>query len=319
MIGIAALAWVLRKFDFTRFGAVIAEASFPLILLVSVVVLVEQVIRGWKWRLLLLPLRRISTTYLFGAIMAGYLLATLVPFGFGTIARSWLVARRENLTVPAVLATVALDRLSDGLVFASLVPLAVLSVVFPDPTGDIRAGLLWGAAGSLVLFVLLIAGLEVYRRQAENPAPWVVSLRNRLPGRLAAVSNGLAESFAAGINWPREWWRGASVLGASLVMKLLATLQFLVAGLAFGVALRPAEYLFLMVFLGFSVILGHFLRLAGGFTIAAVFALGLFGIPNEEALAMTLVVQASNLLSVAVVGALALWAQGVAISEVRQA
>src|SRR5947208_1442423 len=81
--------------------------------------------------------------------------------------------------------------------------------------------------------------------------------------------------------------------------------------LALGVALQPAEYLFLMVFLGFSVILGHFLRLAGGFTIAAVFALGLFRVPNEEALAMTLVVQASNLLSVAVVGALALWAQGI--------
>jgi len=101
-------------------------------------------------------------------------------------------------------------------------------------------------------------------------------------------------------------------------MKIVAALQLPAAGLAFGITLMPAEYLFLMIFLGFSTILGHFLRLAGGFTIAAIFALGLFGVREEEALAMSLVVQAANLLSVAVVGAVALWAQGIAISDLRK-
>ena len=83
--------------------------------------------------------------------------------------------------------------------------------------------------------------------------------------------------------------------------------------------LRPAEYLFVMVFLGFLVILGHFLRLAGGFIIAAASALHLFGVPEEEALAMALVIQAANTLSVAGVGAAALWVQGIALSDVRAA
>jgi len=83
------------------------------------------------------------------------------------------------------------------------------------------------------------------------------------------------------------------------------------------VSLRPAEYLFVMVFLGFLVILGHFLRLAGGFIIAAVFALRLFGVPEEEALAMALAIQAMNILCVAGVGAVAFWGQGIVLSEVR--
>ena len=72
-----------------------------------------------------------------------------------------------------------------------------------------------------------------------------------------------------------------------------------------------------MVFLGFLVIVGHFARVVGGFTIGAVFALGLFGVHEEEALAMSLIVQASNLLSVACVGAFALWLQGVALADLR--
>jgi uncharacterized membrane protein YbhN (UPF0104 family) len=316
LIGVAALAWVLRGFDLNRFRVVASSADLRFVLLVPVVVIVEQIVRGWKWRQLLWPLRAIGSVYLLGAIMAGYLLAIIVPFGFGTVARSWLVARRENLKFSTVLATVALDRLTDGIVFACLVPAAVLFVAFPDP-GGVRAGLIWGGAGSLVLFVALLAGLAIYRRQALDPAAWLMRLIDRLPSRLAMPMRRLAASFAEGIIWPREIWRGGAIVLASVVMKLFAAMQFVGAGLAFGIALEPAEYLFLMVFLGFLVIIGHFARVAGGFIIGAVFALGLLGVPHEEALAMSLIVQASSLLSVACVGAFALWLQGVGLADVR--
>jgi len=315
LIGVAALAWVLRGFDLNRFRTVATSADLRFVLLVPVVVIIEQIVRGWKWRQLLWPLRSIGSVYLFGAVMAGYLLAIVVPFGFGTAARSWLVARRESLKFSTVLATVALDRLTDGIVFACLVPAAVLLVVFPDP-GGIRTGLIWGGAGSLILFIALLAFLAIYRRQALDPAARLMRLVDRLPSRLAMPMRRLAASFAEGIVWPREIWRGGAIVVASVVMKLFAALQFAAAGLAFGIRLHPAEYLFLMVFLGFLVIIGHFARVAGGFIIGAIFALSLLGVPEEEAVAMSLIVQASNLLSVACVGAFALWLQGVALADV---
>ena len=162
LLGAAALVWVLRGFDFNRFRAVIANADFWFLLLVPLTIIVEQIVRGWKWRQLLWPLRSIRSHYLFGAIMAGYLLAIVVPFGFGTVARSWLVARHQDLRFSTVLATVALDRLTDGIVFACLVPAAVLFAAFPDP-GGVQTGLIWGGAGSLLVFVVLLATLAIYR------------------------------------------------------------------------------------------------------------------------------------------------------------
>lgn len=318
LLGLLALMWVLRSFDLDRFRSILASADLRLLALVPLAVLAEQLVRAWKWRQLLYPLRPVGVLRLFGTIMAGYLLAILIPLGFGTIARSWLVARREDLKLPSVLATVAMDRLTDGIVFACLVPLALFSVVFDDPTGGIHAGLVWGGAGSFVLFAAVLLALVACRRGALSADGLLSGLIARLPRRIASPVHRFAAAFAEGVSWPRETWRGVGVVCASVAIKLLAATHLLWAGWAIGVILHPAQYLFMLVFLGFLIILGHFLRFVGSFIVGGVFVLGLFGVPPEPALTMVLVVEATTLLSVAVVGAVALWAQGVALRELRE-
>jgi len=58
-----------------------------------------------------------------------------------------------------------------------------------------------------------------------------------------------------------------------------------------------------------------FARVPGGFIIGAVFALGLFGVGEERAVAMVTVVVTSSMLAVGVVGAFTLWRHGVALGE----
>lgn len=319
-VGIAALAWILRRLDLERFRADLAGADARYILLVPLAIVAEQWVRAWKWRQLLHPIRPgIDTLHLLGAIMTGYLVNMLVPLGAGAVARSWLVARREGLTTSGVLATVALDRLTDGIVFALLVPVALVLVAFPDPAGDIGAALAWAAVGSFALFALLLLALIAYKRDTLGDAGRVLRLAQRLPERMVAPVRRAFVSFAEGIVWPRELWRSLGIVLASAVIKLVAATHFLWAGLAFGVMLRPGDYLFLMVFLGFVVILGHIAKVPGSFIIGAIFALGLFGVSETSALAQVLVVQAASVISVAVVGALALWRQGVALAELRAA
>jgi uncharacterized membrane protein YbhN (UPF0104 family) len=263
----------------------------------------------------------VGTLRLFGAIMAGYLVAILIPFGFGTVARSWLVARREELGFAAVLGTVVLDRLTDGFVFACLVPVALISVAMPPDaaeSGHIRVALAWGGAVSFALFAFLVVGLAVYRRDARRADGRIAQALDRaLPARWALRARSAAAALAEGTVWPAARWRLASILLASVAMKLIAATIFLWAGLSIGFALQAPEYLFLLVFIGFLVILGHFARISGSFIAGAVFALGLLGVPPEEALAAALVVEASNILSVAVVGAISLWRQGVALGELQ--
>ena len=104
---------------------------------------------------------------------------------------------------------------------------------------------------------------------------------------------------------------------ASILVKLIAITHFLWAGLAFGVVLRPADYVFLVVFLGFLIILTRLARIPGGFFVGAIYALGLLGADGEEALAIVVVVQFSSVITVGVIGAFALWRNGIVMGDLR--
>ncbi len=139
-IGLALLAFVLWRIDYRRFAEVVTNARIEYLALVPVAIALEQLVRAWKWRQILYPLQSVDTLRLFRAIMAGYLGNLLIPFGVSPLLRSWLVARLERLRMSAVLATVAIDRLIDGMVFAILVAVVLSLAVFPDPIPPATCG-----------------------------------------------------------------------------------------------------------------------------------------------------------------------------------
>jgi hypothetical protein len=316
-VGVAALAWAFARVDYGRMEQVVARADLVPLGLVPLAIAAEQLVRAWKWRQLLHAIQPIGTLRLFGSIMAGYFANFLIPLGISPIIRSWLVARLESLKMSTVLATVAIDRLVDGVIFTGFVAAALAFAVYPDPAGEIRLGLVIGGAGSLAVFALLLFALARYKRRAGRSGGWMLRCLGRLPARFAGPAKSFAQSFAEGIVWPAERWRGIGIVLASIVIKLIAITHFLWAGLAFGVVLDPADYVFLVVFLGFLIVLTRFLRIPGGFIIGGIFALDLLGVPEEQALAMVLAVQFSSIAMVGAIGALALWRSGMSLDQFR--
>lgn len=314
-LAILGLGWILRRLDLADLEASIVGADWRFLALLPLAILAEQLVRAWKWHQILHPLRPIGTLQLFGAIMAGYLANLLVPFGASPLVRSWLVARLERLTLSAVLASVAIDRLIDGIVFAGLVLFVVAFAAFPDARGEIRFWLAAAALGSLGAIVAALALFWHHKRAATQS--WVLRAAARLPRRLAARARALALSFAEGILWPTARWRGGAIVAASLLIKALAASNFLWAGLAFHVRFAPFAYLVLLAILGFIVVLETVARIPGGVILGSVFALGLFGVSEARALAMVTVVVASSLLAIGSVGAFTLWRYGLALSELK--
>ena len=179
---------------------------------------------------------------------------------------------------------------------------------------------MWGTAVSLAALSLVVAVFFGLRRGLLSRLAPLLSARPFaiLPARWRDFIGGFARSFAAGVLWPRETWRSVVIVAATVLIKIIAVSYFLWASLAFGAVLGLADYLFLMVFLGFLIFLSGMLKVVGGVTAGGVFALGLLGVEVEIALAMTLAVQATTHATVAVAGAASLWAQGVSPAALRE-
>ncbi len=318
--GLALLAWVLRNLDTSRFLDVLTSAQWWLLAVLPVANLVQVALRAEKWHHMLRPLARVPRLRLFGAIMGGYFADFIVPVRVGPLVRAWLVARLERMRTGSLLATVALDRTIDGFVFLGFAAVALAWWQFPDHGGAVRQGLVIGAGVSAAALVAAVGMFIALRRGALGrlAAAYPALTFPILPDRWRSAVGRFADAFVDGVVWPREAWRAAIVVGASVLIKLVAVSYFVWAGLAFDAALRPADYLFLMVFLGFLLFVAGMLKIVGGFTAGIVFALELLGVNLETALAMALIVQATTMMTVAACGSVALWGQGISLAALRE-
>jgi hypothetical protein len=108
--------WLYQDLNLERFLFAIAAVEPIWLVVLDGTILLEQLIRGWKWRQILFDLEPNSSVTLFGSILAGYGLATLISLGIRPLVRSRLIARLEGLRLASVLASSAIkfdDKLSN--------------------------------------------------------------------------------------------------------------------------------------------------------------------------------------------------------------
>lgn len=317
-VALSAVFFLYRNLNVSQFLFELKEAKLGWIVVLAVTILLEQLIQGWKWRQILYDLKPISSWRLTGAFLAGYGANILVPLGISPLVRSWLVARLEGLRMATVLVTTAISRFIDGIVFAIFAGIVATAGQIPVVEGDVRTSLVIAGVLNLVLFssALLLLFRSAFQLQLDS------SLISRTIDWLATKSRGilddLRDALAKGIVWPREPARQTGVIAASFAMKAVSATHFLWAGLAVGVTLGVFDYLFIMVFAGFALVLARFIRVPGGFVIGSGFALKLLGVPDEQALAMILFNHIVSIILVVGIGLVVLWQNGIDIQTMAQ-
>jgi uncharacterized membrane protein YbhN (UPF0104 family) len=307
-----------RDLDITRFGEAVLNSDANWLLVLVGTILLEQLIRGWKWRQILFDLKPVSSLRLFAAVMAGYGIATLIPLGISPFVRAWLVARLEGLRMAAVLVTTAMERFLDGIVFALFAAFVAVAGQIPETEGDIRTGLIVAGAINLLLFVGLLYALFLGRVPLSRDDTLLSRSIDWLANKGGTWLDGLRPAIQEGIIWPRDRSRQIGAIAASVAMKLVSATHFLWAGLAVGVVLNVLDYFFLMVFAGFALVLARFVRVPGGFVIGSAFALKLLDVPNEQALAMILFNHVLSIVLVVGLGLTFLWRSGIDIRAARR-
>ena len=307
-----------RDLDFSQFVFELKQAKLQWIVLLALAILLEQLIQGWKWRQLLYDLKPIASTRLTGAFIAGYCANCFVPLGVSPLVRSWLVARLENLKMSSILVTTMISRFVDGVVFGLLAIALALVGKFPRIDGDLQTGIAVAGILNVVIFCIALWILFYSRTSLTNDKPVISRVLDKLALKCRGILGDLRSGLVDGIIWPRQITRQLAVVTASVAMKMVSTTHFLFAGLALGILLPPLDYLFLMVFAGFALVLARFIRVPGGFVIGSGFALKLLGVSDETAVAMILLSHVMALVLVVSIGTFVLWRSGISIRLLRK-
>ncbi len=263
--------------------------------------LLSLVIRAIRWRVLLLSVRSVNTGSLVSATFVGMMANNLLPARLGEVVRAWVLARREQLPVPTVLASIMVERLLD--VLAALMILGLCLAEMPDLGGS-AAGLL-KRAGLLVLLAVVagIAGLWLVLRFRERLLRacdrWSVQQGRAWLSRVVE----LRRRFIEGLRVFKSGGQVAMVAGLSLFIWAVAIASFHVLAEGFALGLTPLQTALVFVIVLFGVAVPSAPGFVGTFHGFCIAGLGIVaGIEPTLAAAYATLLHGSQWMAVNVVG-----------------
>ena len=150
--------------------------------------------RAWRWAFLVRALAPVSTVIAIRAALAGFLWIIILPWRLGEFARPLLLAEKAPISASEVLSTVALERITDGLVicglfFATLASHRSADVVELEALAATVSVLFLGALLVILAMALLprVAGAAIRRILGR--------VHRGLAERLGSVADGIADNL----------------------------------------------------------------------------------------------------------------------------
>ena len=306
-VGIVLLWFAFRNIDFAKLGAELKEADYSWLLLSVLFGLFAFISRARRWVLLVNPLGfKPSTRNAFYALMTGYLANLALP-RIGEITRCVALGKKEKIPVDQLIGTVVVERTID---FLSLL---LIMIILIFTSGD-QIGLflkesilvpiqqkLFSVFGNtwvlwVILFSLGVITLFLMIRYKK-------SLRKiRFFSKMFDLARGIINGLKTITNLKRKWefifhtifiWINYALMTWVVVFSLESTSH-----------LTFANSLFILVIGGLAMSAPVQSGLGAFHYIVSRGLLFVNGIPVEDGLAYALLTHESQLIFVAIIGAI---------------
>jgi uncharacterized protein (TIRG00374 family) len=303
--------WVaVRKVQGGDFVEALSAFDTSYLIPLVLISLAIQVFRAWRWQIELSPLRRLPFFLLWQVVAVAYMMINVLPFRLGEPVRPLLLSWKSNLAVPAIVGNWAFEKMMDSAAMVFYIHLTLLMTDLPDWAN--RA-----STGSLTIFFLLL-GLVV-GFWLRGPAFFDAALGRVLPSTARDWCVRVLSSARDGLQILPDRRLVALVFVVTLLLWALPILSSYVLILAFGLDVPVAAAFVVFVAIGVGTALPNPPGMFGVFQIAAVVALGLFGVDRATALAYGVVLNALQLITLVLQGFVALPFVGVGLGQLTRA
>lgn len=273
-------------------------------------------VRAWRWSILLSPVTDVPLPTVFRVNAIGLMANNILPLRTGEIVRAYVISQETGITKTTALATIAVDRLFDGL---TMVTFILVAMPFVDLTDDITHVAIIG-------FIIFIAGLV-----ALVALSMAGDLRDRLlqvvlgplPTSIADRVEKMAESFISGLSIFSQPKALATVFGASIVAWGIEASVYWCVAQAFGTPLSEvigwAEAILTTGVANLATLVPSSPGYVGPFDAAIVLVVsGALGMTRELALSYALVVHAFIVIPVTIWGLVAWLRMNISFSSIQE-
>ncbi|HUI41892.1 MAG TPA: lysylphosphatidylglycerol synthase transmembrane domain-containing protein [Terriglobia bacterium] len=275
-----------RQFSWRAVASLVLHARPGWLLAALVCTYLSYVLRAYRWRFFLDPIKRASVKVLFAGQILGFSAVYLIGRP-GEIVRPAYIARWERVTFASQMAIWLLERMYDLVAMALCFALALY--LEPIGGGPNAARTLHrmheGAVGVLLVTTGLVAALALFRLRTESLLHLASRALQFLPAKVRHALGRMARSFADGLDVVQNWRDLFATVLLTIALWMVNVSVFWCAFESLGGPLARLSWWAAAVTVFFAG-LGLVLQLpgvGGGFQLAVLFALKqVFHIaPNE--------------------------------------
>jgi glycosyltransferase 2 family protein len=202
-VGAVSIALVMRDIDLRFTWTALEHVSLTAVSLYLVTLAITHVFRVWRWHYLLQPIGvKLRWGHLFTISSVGFMAILALPVRLGEFVRPYFVVRLGQSRMSAVLGTVAVERIVDGL----LISMIFFGTYLASPQGTWSRELQIAAWVSLLGFVTATLFLVCALRWTEPTIrlALAMSLLPRFSPRLAAKVRDKLRAVIQGFQVLRE-------------------------------------------------------------------------------------------------------------------
>lgn len=301
LLSLLCLIWVFHGVDFHQVASDFVSLDWRYVTVAVVFDLSVYVCHGWRWNILLAPIRRLPFWRTVQSIYIGLFANEVLPLRTGELIRCYLLAHWNNLLISIAFASAALERLIDGfwMVAAFIVTASLIRL-----PGYMVDGVRF--LGALLLIGFAMVGYVIFHKQHAHAmvreSRWASTLRHVVEGlHLMGNWRTLTKAFAASLLY--------------LVLQIIPVWA-LMRGYELDLSIWAASAVLIILRIG--TLIPNAPGNVGLYQATLVLALGLFGVDKTTATGFSLMMFGALTLPLLIGGAIAVAFTGLNINEIRQ-
>jgi uncharacterized protein (TIRG00374 family) len=270
-------------------------------------------VRTWRWQYTLRPLQLVPLKTLFPDVCIGYFGNNVFPFRAGELLRSYVLKKQTGIDISSSLATVIIERISDGLVMIMFVFLALPFAPMPDFYRN--AVIVMTVAFTLATALFIWMARQPQR--VELVYSWMAGIL--LPGRLRAKADGLYERFMLGLrslNSPSDM---TAIFFTSVLIWLLETVKYWFVMHAFDFSVGFIVLMLMNGLVNLATTLPAAPGYIGTFDTPGIMTLTTFGVDPSVAASYTFTLHAALWVPVTLLGGYFFWRNHLHMSDIEAA
>lgn len=297
VISVVCLYIAFQGLHFGDFWQVVQSVNYWWIIPAVAVYTLAVVIRTWRWQSMLRHMADVPFRRLWPVVVIGYMGNNVYPARAGEVLRSYVLRRREGISMSASLATVVLERLFDGLIMLLFVFVTLPFAPLPPLYNKIVT------IFSIVFGLALVFFLVLASRPAMLMNVWNWAAQRILPARIAGKGEDIVIKFVSGLQSLKSPREMVIIFASSALIWLTETGKYWVIMQGFPFHVDFTVLMLMTAVVNLATTVPSTPGYAGTFDVPGILILQSYGVPQAIATGYTLVLHVALWLPITLLGA----------------